>query len=118
MFTISAAVLAVAGVPTADLHGPLHRWGIMDPACGGTRSLYVLLHGELARSAEFNPAVPVIVALVVAGVLRALVGMVRGRWVSFSASRRVVAAVAAVSLLALEVNQQMHAELLSRPWTG
>ncbi len=118
VFALSAAVLAVAGVPAADLHGPLHRWGIMDPAWGGTRSVYLLLHGELARSVEFNPAVPIVVAVVGAVVLRALVGLVRGRWFSFSASRRIVAVAVIVSLLALEVNQQMHANLLTGPWSG
>lgn len=43
---MAAVVLAVFGLPPADLHGVLHRLGVMDPLCGGTRSVYLTLHGR------------------------------------------------------------------------
>jgi len=36
---LAAAILAVVGLPPVDLHGPLHRLGIMDPLCGMTRGV-------------------------------------------------------------------------------
>ena len=32
-----AVAMAVFGLPPVDLYGPFHRFGIMDPLCGGTR---------------------------------------------------------------------------------
>ncbi|GAA3732740.1 DUF2752 domain-containing protein [Leifsonia bigeumensis] len=53
----------------------LHLTGWQCPGCGGTRSLYSLLHGDLLGSLAMNP-------LVVAGYLAvavSLVGVVAGR---------------------------------------
>jgi hypothetical protein len=35
--------LAIFGLPHADIHGLLHYVGVMDPFCGGTRSMYLTL---------------------------------------------------------------------------
>ena len=41
-----AGVMAIAGLPPVDLHGPLHRFGIMDPLCGMTRGVRAALRGH------------------------------------------------------------------------
>ncbi|WP_405133026.1 DUF2752 domain-containing protein [Nocardia sp. NBC_01388] len=115
---VAAAALAVVGVPSVDLHGPLHRMGIMDPACGGTRSVYLFLHGDVARSLRYNPVGAVVIIGAVVLALRAVAGRLTGRWVSVSLPRHSAVAVAAVALLVLEINQQAHADLLTSPWTG
>src|SRR5215207_4948303 len=52
----ATALLAVVGLPPIDLHGPLHYFGIMDPLCGGTRSVYLTTHAHLAAAIRYNPA--------------------------------------------------------------
>ncbi|MGN2642160.1 MULTISPECIES: DUF2752 domain-containing protein [Nocardia] len=111
-------VLAVAGVPSADLHGPLHRFGIMDPACGGTRSVYLFSHGDLVRALRYNPAGPIVVLAAALLAVRAVAGRLTGRWLTVAAPRHLVLLVAGIGLLALEVNQQAHADLLTSSWTG
>lgn len=70
--------LAVVGVPSTDLHGPLHRIGIMDPACGGTRSVFLFLHGDLTRALHYNPAGPIVVLAAALIVLRTGAGWLTG----------------------------------------
>jgi hypothetical protein len=55
---VIAAVLAVFGLPLANLHGPLHYVGVMDPLSGGTRSVYLTLRGRLHEAIRYNPAGP------------------------------------------------------------
>jgi hypothetical protein len=55
---LAAGVLAVVGLPPVDLHGPLHRLGIMDPLCGMTRGVVAVLRGQLGRAVAYNPASP------------------------------------------------------------
>lgn len=112
-------VLAVVGLPSVDLHGPLHYFGIMDPLCGGTRSVYLTTHGHLTAAIRYNPAAPVVPVVTVALLARALVGRLFGYWFTPSSPRRaVVVGCAVVALVALDINQQLHAELLTSSWAG
>jgi hypothetical protein len=115
-------VLAVVGLPPVDLHGPLHYLGIMDPLCGGTRSVYLSTHGHLAAAIRYNPAAPLVPLVTVALLARAFVGRVFGWWITPSRPRRAVilwcAVIAVIMLVALETNQQLHAELLTSQWPG
>ena len=73
-----AAGMAGTGLPPVDLHGPLHRFGIMDPLCGGTRSVRLAAMGSWSESWRYNPVgVPLILGA--AGmVVRAVVGWATG----------------------------------------
>lgn len=112
----TAVLLAVVGLPPVDLHGPLHYFGIMDPLCGGTRSVYLTTHGHLAAAIQYNPAAPLVPLVTVALLARAFVGRVFGWWITPSRPRRAVVVCAVAALVALEINQQLHAELLTSPW--
>jgi hypothetical protein len=109
-------VLAVIGLPPVDLHGPLHYLGIMDPLCGGTRSVYLTTHGDLAAAIKYNPAAPLVPLVTLALLARAFVGRVFGWWITPARPRRAVVVCAVAALVALEINQQLHAELLTSPW--
>jgi hypothetical protein len=113
-----ALLLAVFGLPPIDLHGPLHHLGVMDPLCGGTRSVYLTLHGQLRDAVRYNPAGPVLVIAAVGLLIRAAIGRWTGRWVDVSVPRRLLIPVTVLALAALEVNQQLHASLLTQPWSG
>lgn len=114
---VLVVLLAVLGPPPVDLHGPLHYLGIMDPLCGGTRSVYLTTHAHLAAAIQYNPAAPLVPLVTLALLARALVGRVFGWWITPSRPRRtVVLWCAVVALVALEINQQLHAELLTSPW--
>jgi hypothetical protein len=113
-----ALLLAVVGVPHVDIHGPLHYLGVMDPFCGGTRSVYLTLHGHVRDAVRYNPAGPVLVVAAVALVLRAAVGWSSRRWVDVHVPSRLLIPVAVVMLVALDVNQQLHAALLMQSWGG
>jgi uncharacterized membrane protein YfcA len=115
---VIAVLLAVVGIPHVDLHGPLHYLGVMDPLCGGTRSVYLTLHGRLHDAVRYNPAGPLLVAAAVALLIRAAIGWATGRWFTVGLPRRILIPVAVVAIVALEVNQQLHAALLSQPWGG
>lgn len=115
-----AVVMAVAGLPPVDLHGPLHRLGVMDPLCGGTRAARYAVLGQWRAAWRYNPLG---LAAVLAGalmVLRAAVGVWSGRWWNFVASpstrwRRLWLASLVVGLVVLEVRQQLLAPLLVAP---
>jgi hypothetical protein len=51
-------------------------------------------------------------------VLRAAIGWSSRRWVDVRLPRRLLIPVAAVTLVALEFNQQLHAALLMQPLGG
>ncbi len=111
-----AVLLGVAGLPAVDLHGPLHRiWGVMDPLCGGTRAVYWMARGRLDLAWEYNPGTFGVGLSVVAVYARAFYGRLSGRWLTVRVRRELLLTVAAVSLIALEVNQQINAALLMRP---
>jgi len=110
-----AAVLAVLGLPPVDLHGPLHRYGIMDPLCGGTRSVRFAARGEWAASWRYNP-LGLVLLLGAAGVLvRAAVGATTGRWLTVAVPRRVLVLAVVVAAVLLQVRQQLNVELLTGP---
>lgn len=113
-----ALVLAVVGLPRADIHGPLHYLGVMDPFCGGTRSVYLTMHGRLTEAVRYNPAGPLLVLTAIAMLARALAGWATGHWLTLRVSRWILVPIVVVALIALEVNQQLHAALLTQPWTG
>lgn len=113
-----ALVLAIVGLPPVDIHGPLHYLGVMDPLCGGTRSVYLTLHGRLRDAVRYNPAGPLLVAAALALLVRAAVGYSTRLWVEVRVPRRTLIAVAGLALVALEVNQQLHAVLLTQPWVA
>ena len=111
------ALLSVAGLPPVDLHGPLHYLGIMDPLCGGTRSVYLTMHGDLAAAIRYNPAAPLVPLATLAVLARAAVGRLFGRWITPTPPRGVVFfCFAAIALIVLEVNQQLNADLLTSGW--
>ena len=113
----AALVMAVLGLPPVDLHGPLHKFGIMDPFCGGTRAARYAALGDLGNAWRYNPLSILIVYGAGLALLRAVVGLLSRRWVTFSiawtpARRRWAFAIAATLLVALEIRQQMRADLL------
>jgi hypothetical protein len=118
VIVVCAALLAVFGLPPVSLHGPLHYLGVMDPLCGSTRSVYLTLHGNVHEAMRFNPAGPVVLVGAVIMVIRAVVGRLLGRWLSIRIPARILWPVAVIAIVALEVNQQMHASLLTQPWNG
>jgi hypothetical protein len=111
-FVIGAIALRVLGLPSVDLHGPLHRLGVMDPLCGGTRATYVLARGDIAGAWSWNPLVVLLAALLVIVVGRALIGAFTQRWLNYRGSRRTALVVVAMVLLVIEVNQQLQADRL------
>jgi len=110
---LAAGVLAVVGLPPVDLHGPLHRLGIMDPLCGMIRGTVALLHGRLGQAVAYNPASPLLLGGAVVTLGRWLVGRLTSRWLDATLRRtpRTVGLAAAL-VLVLWVNQQAHAALL------
>ena len=113
----AAVVLGLAGLPSVDLHGPLHKTGIMDPFCGGTRAAHYTMIGQWGLAWKYNPLG--IAAVLGAGlaVVRALVGVALGRWLNLalpSSPRRraVLFGVVVLLVVALEVRQQLRADLL------
>jgi hypothetical protein len=59
-----------------------------------------------------------LVLAAVAVLLRAAVGQATGYFLSVHVPRRLLIPVMVVALVALEVNQQLHAGLLTQPWLG
>lgn len=109
----AGVALAVLGLPPVDWHGPLHRFGIMDPLCGATRGVRLTLRGDLAGAVLYNPAAPGLVAAAALVLLRAAFGAMTGRWLTVQLARsRTAAMTAAVLVAALWINQQAHAPLL------
>jgi hypothetical protein len=113
-----AAAMAVFGLPPVDLHGPLHRFGIMGPFCGGTRAARLTAQGEWALAWQYSPLGIAAVLGAGAATLRATIGLVSRRWltvrVQWTPWRRRVALVVGVALLvALTVRQQLRVDLLT-----
>jgi Protein of unknown function (DUF2752) len=86
---VAALGLAALGLPHADIHGPLHYLGVMDPFCGATRSVYLTMHGQLAEAVRYNPAGPLLLAAAVAVLMRAAIGWVTGYWVGARVPKRI-----------------------------
>ena len=112
-----AVTMAVAGLPPVDLHGPLHRFGIMDPLCGGTRAARYAAQGDLGEAWRYNPLSIVIVYGAALAIVRAGVGFASRRWVTLitewtPARRRWVIAIVVALVVLLEIRQQLRADLL------
>lgn len=115
---LGAIALAIVGIPSIDIHGPLHYAGIMDPFCGATRSVYLTMRGQWESAMRYNPGAPLLLLVAVGLVLRGAVGWWTGRWIYARLPRRAVMAVAIAVGITLTVRQQSHAALLMAPWTG
>ncbi len=109
---IGAIYLRIAGLPSIDLHGPLHRVGIMDPLCGGTRATYLLVRGDLAGAWSWNPLVPILGGAAALGLARAVAGWFSGRWLSVGLPRRGWISSIGLLLVVIEINQQLQADRL------
>lgn len=114
---VAALALALWGLPPVDLHGPLHRVGIMDFLCGGTRAAYFTVTGDWDAAWYYNPIGPLAVVGAALAVLRALAGLATGRWlnlrVAWTRRRVTVASTAcAVLVIALTVRQQLMVDVL------
>jgi hypothetical protein len=115
---VAAAVMAIAGLPSLDLHGPLHYIGIMDPLCGGTRAARFTMRGEFALAWKYNPLGILAVAGAVAAVGRAVVGILTSRWVTVAVAwtprrRRLAIGLILAVTAVLEIRQQLLAALLT-----
>lgn len=112
-----AAVLGILGLPPVDLHPPFHHLGIMDPLCGGTRAARYTVQGNWGEAWRYNPLGIVAVAGAAGTVARSIVGLVAGRWLTVSIRwnprrTRVAFTIALLLTAALEIRQQMRADLL------
>ena len=113
----SAVGMAIFGLPPVDLHGPLHKVGIMDPFCGGTRAARYTAQWRLVEAWRYNPLSILIVLGGLAAVVRAVVGLTTRRWLTLAVAwtprrRGIAIVVIGLLLLALEVRQQLRADLL------
>lgn len=112
-----AAAMAIFGLPPVDLHSPLHKIGIMDPFCGGTRAARYAAQGNLAEAWRYNPLSILVVYGAGLAILRAAVGLLGRRWVTLTVNwtpgrRRWAIAVLIVLVALLEIRQQLRADLL------
>ena len=113
------AGLLLVGIPPVDVHGPLHHLGIMDPLCGGTRAMFLLITGQPGRAATYNPLVFPLAASLIVLWLRTAAGYLTSRWVDIHPPppvRRVLLTVGVAAVLALQIRQQALADLLTQPW--
>jgi Protein of unknown function (DUF2752) len=115
---LGAIALALVGIPSIDIHGPLHYAGIMDPFCGATRSVYLTMRCQFDNALRYNPGAPLLLLVAAGLVLRGAVGWWTGRGIYAHMPRRAVIAVAIAVGIALAVRQQSNAALLMAPWTG
>lgn len=114
---VAATGMAVFGLPPVDLHGPLHRFGVMDPLCGGTRAARFTAQGELGLAWKYNPLGMLTMALAFLATARTILGFTSGRWLSVAVTWttgrwRLATVVTLVLLVALEIRQQLRADLL------
>lgn len=109
---LGALILRWFGLPGADLHGPLHRGGIMDPFCGGTRATLVLSRGDVAGAWSWNPLVVLLAAVILLVLARAVMGTVTKRWVNLYLPRRYAVGGLVVLMIIIAINQQMQADRL------
>lgn len=110
---VAGAGLAAFGLPAADLHGPLHYLGIMDPLCGATRGVRLTFLGDFPKAWLYNPAAIPLSLATLAMVLRAALGWLTGRWVNATIRwTPALRTLVLVLLISLWINQQLHAQLL------
>ena len=118
---VASVAMAAFGLPPVDLHGPLHRMGIMDPLCGGTRAARLTTQGHLLAAWRYNPLGILATLVAVLAVARLSAGLLRRRWltvrISWTPRRiRVALAVLAIATVALEIRQQGRADLLLKSY--
>ncbi len=114
---VVSVAIAVWGLPPVDVHGPLHRFGVMDPLCGGTRAAHFALTGQWAVAWYYNPLGPLVLITAALVLLRATVGLLTRRWVDVSVTltRRAGRALIATALLValgMTVRQQLLVAVL------
>jgi hypothetical protein len=118
---VASVAMAVVGLPPVDLHGPLHRMGIMDPLCGGTRAARLTTQGRLLEAWRYNPLGILATFAAALAVARLAVGLVMRHWlnvrVAWTPTRiRLALALLAIATIALEIRQQGRADLLLKPY--
>ena len=110
---VAGTSVAVLGLRAADLHGLLHYLGLMDPLCGATRGVRLAFLGDLAGAWRYNPAAIPLAAGAVFMVARSLLGWATGCWINAELKwTPTIKTVLCVLIVALWVNQQLHAPLL------
>ncbi|WP_116246753.1 DUF2752 domain-containing protein [Nocardiopsis sp. FIRDI 009] len=110
------AGMAVFGLPPVSIHGPLHFLGVMDPMCGGTRSVWLAMKGDPALSWTYNPVGIPLVAGAVLTVLRILFGFATGRWINvYVTHTRTLWVVGGALFVLLGIRQQLNVDLLRTP---
>lgn len=112
-----ATGMAMFGLPPVDLHGPVHRAGLMDPFCGGTRATRFAARGQFGRAWTYNPLGIAVVLGAAALLVRAMVGVIYRRWLTIDLQlgprgRRLVVALVVLLVVALEIRQQSRVDLL------
>ena len=117
----AALMMAVFGLPPVDLHGPLHRMGIMDPLCGGTRAARLTAQGNLAEAWKYNPLGILATLAAAAAMARLVIGLVGRRWLNVRVAwtprrMKIALTVLVVALVILEIRQQGRADLLLKPY--
>lgn len=118
---VAAVAMAVFGLPQVDVHGPLHRLGIMDPLCSGTRAARLTARGNLVQAWRYNPLGIAATLAAAFAIARAAVGVVGRRWFTlrfaWTPKRiRIAVAVLLVGTVLLEIRQQGRADLLLKPY--
>jgi len=111
---VATVVLALVGLPAANLHGPLHFQGVMDPLCGMTRGMFYAGQGEWLTAWRYNPGSLLLLTGAAVAVLRAAVGSVTARWLQVRIAKPLLYSTLIVAIVVLEINQQAHAALLMR----
>ena len=109
---VVAVLMGRWGLPPVNLHSPLHRLGMMDPLCGMTRAAAALGRGDLATAWRYNPGVFVLGAAAAGALLRVGVAAATGTWWWVRAQGWLIWLVPVSGLVALQINQQLHAGLL------
>ncbi len=113
---VGALALAVWGLPPWDFHGPLHRFDVMDPLCGMTRAVRFAATGQLGTAWRYNPGAFLLAGFALICVPRTIAGAVFGHWwAARLGPKRLWITIGIVAIVALEINQQLHATLLRGP---
>ena len=92
---------------------PLYALGIVLPGCGLTRGTVALLKGDFSAAWAYNPASYLLVVMLVAVLVRAVVGVKCGRWLHVRLRPSpALLGVVAVAVGLLWLRQQRSVELL------
>lgn len=106
-------VVAVAGLPPFDIHGPLHYLGVMGPSCGITRGVMWAARGDLAQAWRFNPASLLVIPTMIVLTGRVVYGRLTNRWLNMTIRWRPwLWVIPAVLALILSIRQQLIIDFL------